>query len=341
MNPGLLGSLEVRFQDTVPGSGELSVQDADSREIFHASLPQFTTWSQRFLWTPRESLGRSLPDGDYRFVITASGAGAEEAQQAEVPFRVDSSSRIAPRSTWSGSAGLLFAPTAEVLPAESFQFLFLAAGGPQGSSFRAPAQIAARVGIGGSLEIDAEAAMILTDEAVPLSLGVSGRYALLRAPSGGFSAAVEAKAAAQFNPSSGIWPTDTFSNFTGVSVSLPLQLTGGPVSAVVDAGLIASLWQVSYLPVPYSQTPSPAAWLYLRGGLLLDFGSLTGGVSISARTMPLAAAVPTIAFPVQAGAEVHWLIPGTHLLASGMVVGEVDDKWNYYFFGGGGLGFLF
>ncbi len=341
MNPGVLGSEEVRFEVTGPGSGEVSVQDADSREVFHAALPDFTTWSQRYLWTPRESPDLVLPDGDYRVVITARGAGSAGEERAEVPFRVDSTSKIAPRSVWSGSAGLLFAPTAEVLPAESLQLIFLAAGGASGSSFRAPAQIAVRIGFGGSLEIDAEAAIILTDLAVPLSAGVSARYSLLQAPHGGFSAAVEAKAAAQFNPSTGIWPTDTFTNFTGISVSLPLQLTGGPVSALADIGIIASLWQVSYQPVPYSQTPSPSSWLYVRAGLLLDFGSVTGGLSLGARTEPLGFAVPAIAFPFQAGAEVHWLIPGTHLLLSGVFIGEVDSTASYYFLGGGGLGFLF
>jgi hypothetical protein len=339
-NPGILGTLEVSWEVSGPGTGEVAILGPSGETVFKDTLPDFTTWSQRYTWVPRGASGAALDDGEYRLVISGRGPDLGEQETAEVPFRIDRSGRISARSSWSGSSGLLFAPSAEILPAESFQVMFLGAGGPHQGLLRAPLQLSARIGIANAAELGIEAGVILTEQAAPISAGVSGKLPLLRAgPGGGFSAAVEAKAALQVDPASGILLTDTFTNFTGVSVGIPLQLTGGPLSALIDGGIIGSLWTVSYSSIAGSQSASPAVWLYLRAGLLLDLGSVTGGVSLAARTQPLPDL--TIAFPFQAGAELHWLIPGTHLLASAVFLGEVDDKWDYYFLGGGGLGFLY
>jgi hypothetical protein len=61
------------------------------------------------------------------------------------------------------------------------------------------------------------------------------------------------------------------------------------------------------------------------------------------RTQPLPGGFPAIgsAVPLQTGAEVHWLVPGTRILVSAIVAGEFDSASSYYFMGGGGLGFLY
>ena len=115
---------------------------------------------------------------------------------------------------------------------------------------------------------------------------------------------------------------DTFADFTGVSVGVPLQLTLGPVSVLASVGLTASLWY------PYgSLSPAPFAWFYLRSGVLLDLGEVTAGISASARTEPLPGGFTALGspVPVQIGAELHWLVPGTRILISGMAAGEFDS----------------
>ena len=138
-------------------------------------------------------------------------------------------------------------------------------------------------------------------------------------------------------------PTDTFANFTGLSVEVPLQLTVGAFNALFSFGAMGSLWY------PYLQDSSgapifgPVAWLYFRGGLFLDLGSATVGVSASTRTQELPGGYAFLSWPIpfEAGAEVHVLIPGTRILVSAIFAGEYRDASYYYFMGGAGLGFLY
>jgi hypothetical protein len=138
--------------------------------------------------------------------------------------------------------------------------------------------------------------------------------------------------------------TDTFANFTGISVELPLQLTVGALSGLLSFGVTGSLWY-PYLFKADGVTPvfGPVTWLYLRAGILLDLGSVTAGISASTRTQQLPGGVAFLSRPIpfEAGAELHWLLPGTSIVLSGIFAGEYQDANNYYFMGGAGLGFLY
>jgi hypothetical protein len=341
-NPGVIGSVEAQFSVTGPGEGQLEVYDKSSSLVYRRALPGFTTWDQSVVWDLRDATGKALPDGDYRFVISAQGSDGQIAQ-AEAGLIVDRTLKIAARTVWSGSSGLLYAPVAEVLPADEFQASFLGAAYSAGSVFRAPFSLGVRLGIGSALEIDATGVIIPSSVAVPFGMDAAIRWNFLSPKEGehGLEAALEAKASFQYSSSpsaGGILLTDTFTDFTGLHVALPLQLVFGPVSFLGTIGLTGSLWS------PYgTSTASAMAWAYLRGGILLDFGSLTAGLSAAVRTQPLPGGFPAIgsAVPLQTGAEVHWLVPGTRILVSAIVAGEFDSASSYYFMGGGGLGFLY
>jgi hypothetical protein len=109
------------------------------------------------------------------------------------------------------------------------------------------------------------------------------------------------------------------------------------VSLLAGLDVVASLWE----PLASTRDPRIAAWLYLRAGLLLDLGQIVGGLSLSARTSPLFVDPFVIGLPVQTGAEIHWLIPNSHLLLSGVLAAEVSGLTDLYLMGGGGLGFLY
>ncbi len=248
-------------------------------------------------------------------------------------------------SLWSGSAGLLYAPTTDVLPEGDYQLGILAAGIALSNPdvFQAPAQLGARVGLGSSLELDATVGAIASSAAFPVGASVALRWNMT-SPHGdwGTSTALQGKLSAQLVPgvdTVSVLMTDTFADFTGLSVELPLQLQLGRLSLLLTPGVIGSLWY----PYSSSTAASPVAWMYLRGGILLDLGSVSAGVSATTRTEPLPGGVAFLGTPVpfQAGAEVHWLVPGTSILVSGIVAGEYEDDSNYYFMGGGGLGFLY
>jgi hypothetical protein len=208
--------------------------------------------------------------------------------------------------------------------------------------------LGARVGIGHSLEIDASAGLIVSPVATPFTASVSAKYNFLSLHgSYGTSSAVLAKLTVQYNPlvtGGEVLMTDTFANFTGLSVEVPFQLTLGAMNLMLSAGATGSLWY------PYrfrSDLVTPeqgaVAWLYMRGGAFLEKGPLMLGVSASTRTEPLPGGIAFLSSPIpfQLGAEAHLLIPGTRLLVSAILAGENQDSRNYYIMGGAGLGFLY
>jgi hypothetical protein len=339
-NPGVLGTLEMSFEVTGPGSGDVRVVDSGSREVFHAAYPVFTTWHQPFKWDFRDSTGTPLPDGEYRLVFTGRADESGPQDMTEASFTIDRIARITLRSAWSGSSGLLFAPTAETIPEGSWDLSFLGMVFDDGSVFRAPIQISSRIGIGGSVELLAETGLILSPGAAPFSFAFSGRYSFLPPSSPlGFGAAVEGKAAIQLNSAGVVVTTDTFSNFSGVSLGFPLQLVLGPVSLLAEPAVIASLWQ------PYDSAVPPAvtfsSWLYIRAGLLFDFGALSGGLSMSVRTLSLPDGILSYGLPLLSSLEVNWLIPGSHIYLAADLIGVFDSPTSFYFMGGGGLGIIY
>jgi hypothetical protein len=349
-NPGLLGTLEVNFSVTGPGTGEIRVDDERSMEAFSQALPEFTAWEQSFTWNVRDASGNALPDGTYTLRVMARGKGADEAQtEREATIRIDRTLKVAPRSLWSGSAGLLYAPVAEVLPSGDFQVAVLGAGIVVGDPpfFQAPIQLGARVGLGSSLEIDASAGLIPSSVALPFAASVAARWNLV-SPHGayGTASAVEAKLSVQYNPQpdgGAVLMTDTFANFTGLSIELPFQLSLGAVNLMLSAGATGSFWYPYRARSDGTPLQGFVGWLYLRAGAMVELGSVMAGLSASTRTEPLPGGIAFLSSPIpfQLGAEVHWLIPGTRLFLSGMVAGEYEDSANYYFMGGGGLGFLY
>jgi hypothetical protein len=351
-SPGLLGVIEARISVTGPGTGTLVVADASSETLYSRDLPAFTTWDQSVRWEVKDTSGRALPDGRYTLSIVAAGPEGADPITKSITITVDRTLKVAPRSIWSGSAGLLYAPVAEVLPPGDFQVSVLGAAYADFTYFRVPVQLAARIGVGSRAEIDLSAGLMPTTNATPVMASVAARWNLL-SPRGawGTGAAIESKLSFQFNPApgvAGVLLSDTFANFTGISVGLPFQLSLGTLNFLLSPEVIASLW------APFRDNPdgSPyyglVTWMYLRAGVMLDLGEVTAGISASTRTQPLPGGVAFMAWPapIQAGAEVHWLIPGTRLLVSAMAAGEYEpatarSAGGYYFMGGGGLSFLY
>jgi hypothetical protein len=337
-NPGLLGRLEVRFDVTGPGSAAAAIYDQDGGQVFRTDLPAFTTWSQRWAWHPTAT----LPDGEYVLVVTGTGDDGRDARQ-ETSFALDRSLRIAPRSTWSGGAGLLYAPTAEVLPGGSFQasLIGLANVDPGTGDFRAPVQLSFRTGLGANLELDAIAGAIFKDAVPTVDGSVSLRWQAV-APSHpfGIGVALESKAALHGLPGLGIPTTDTLANFSGLSLGVPLQFSAGSLILLFEPEIIFSAWQVDYFGAP-ATIPSPASWMYWRVGLMVDTGSFVAGVSASARSLPLPDGLFAIDLPVQAAAEFSMLVPDTHLLIGAAVAGEFGPPLGWYLMGGVSLGVLF
>jgi len=338
-NPGLLGTVEARFEVTGPGEGFVSVRDWTGSEVHRETLPEFSTWSQRFRWRPPAA----APDGEYSLVLTGIGRDGVESRQ-DGAFSVDRSARIAPRSSWSGSSGLLYAPVAETLPAGSFQPILLgvAYANTYTGQLQAPLQFSFRAGLGADLELGGSFGAIFTGATPPLAGGLALRWRFLEPMEPvGVGVALEGKASLQGVPGRGMLATDTLANFSGLSLGIPVQLTFGSLSLLVEPAIIASLWHVDYDASGPLTSTDPATWMYWKAGLMVAAGPFVAGISASARSEPLPGGILAIGLPVQAGAEFHWLLPNTHVLVGGAVAGEFGGVEGMYLMGGLGLGLLF
>jgi hypothetical protein len=124
-NSGFLGTTELRFEASAPGRGRVAIFDKNGEAVFTRNLEAFETWSQGLIWDGRSGDGRVLPDGVYRIVIDGESIPWDDstpvAVRLELTVTIDSSIEIRPLSLASGIPGLLYAPTAEVLPPGAFQ----------------------------------------------------------------------------------------------------------------------------------------------------------------------------------------------------------------------------
>jgi len=346
-NPGLLGTLDGYYSVTAPGSGLLTVADATGTTVYSHDLPDFTSWDNSFSWDVVDDAGTKLADGQYTVSMVARGMTGGASVTRSVGITVDRTLKIAARSLWSGSSGLLYAPVPEVLPPGDFQIEVMGAGIALAdfSVFQAPVMLGTRIGMDGKLELDASLGIIAVPTSLPVLASVAARWNLA-APQGeyGTSAAIQAKISGQFIPATAVpLMTDTFANFSGVSLEIPLQISLGPLGILLTPGVTASLWYPYRFNADATPEQSFAAWVYLRGGVMFDFGSFTAGISASTRTEALPDGMAFLGTPVpfEVGAEAHWLIPDTRLLLSGILAGEYEDQDNYYLMGGFGLGFLY
>jgi hypothetical protein len=79
---------------------------------------------------------------------------------------------------------------------------------------------------------------------------------------------------------------------------------------------------------------------YLRSGIVADIGPVSLGVSGAVRTERVSQGL-AIDLPFQAGAEVHWIVPGSSVALSGFAAAEVESITDFYIMSGLGIGVLF
>ena len=339
-NAGLLGSARIQFRVSTYGRGRAEILDSQGNTVFSLDLGRFDTWQQGFQWDGRGSDGAPLPDGSYTVRIEGIGDQSGEQDMAEVVLLIDSSIVLRFRSLWSGSAGLLYAPSPEILPAGSLQVSSLVLAHASGSGadavVRVPVNLGLRAGIGprNLFELDASVGGIVgySNDTVSLPWFVSAAFkASLLRPTGTFGLSSSAQAKFTYQNTH----TDTLANFTGFSVGLPGGVHLGPVSLVFSPEMILSWEAVGTDPPP----PAAYGWLYGRFGLLLDLSAFSVGTSVSLRSLRFDQGLG-IDLPFQSALEAHWLIPGTQLILSASVAGDFTASDDFYLLGGVGLGIL-
>lgn len=345
-NPGNLGTTKLSFSVTDYGEGSLHIYNLNGEEVTSVTFPSFTTWEQSFRWDGTDHRGEPVPDGEYTAVLTAKSADSKKEITEELTITVDRSTIITFRSLWNGNSGLLFAPTAEILPQGTFQLsgLFLGHLEKIDEAITAwfPTQIGFRYGLIKNLELTAQASAIFsTQTTVPYMVGVSGKYRFLSTVGKNrIGLAVTAKG----TYASGL-TVDTLTNTSGFGVGLPFQAVFGPFHVVAVPEIVLSPIEISY-NVPSEETF--AVWSYGRVGFLFDFRLLTTGISGAIRTKSFTRGF-SIQYPFSVGWELHWIIPHTQMGLTVGIAGEfapieaadpLDPHQGYYIMAGVGIEFI-
>ena len=287
---GKSGSVQIRFRISGPGSGRAVIVDSQDQIVMSRHFGTFTTWEQGFDWEGRDKHGVPLPDGTYTLRIQAEGVRDGERESDELKLKIDSSMWPRFRSLWSGSAGLLYAPSPEILPRGKIQVSSVviahASGGPDDLTARVPVNLALRAGLDrrNRFELDTSIGMIVgfTTDTLYLPWFVSAAFksSLLRFP-GNLSLVTSAQMKLTYQDVH----TDTLANSSGLSLGLPTSLRWGSLSLLVSPELIVSPYSVSYDPDETLEL-GLYGWFYGRMGLLLDLPPFSFGASLTLRTLP-------------------------------------------------------
>jgi hypothetical protein len=281
-NPGALGTAEINFSVSAPGSGIMEVMDEGGTIVYSVPLGPFTTWQQRISWNGHGRNG-IVEEGAYTIRISAwSEETSWNRKTEELAVRVDSSMEIRPLTLASSSPGLLFVPSPEALPASSFQIEGSMIAGKalaQGAWETLPFAAAFRVSILDNLE------MAAAFNAAPEFSGGTGwgggasvKWVFLRSPrnsTGRFMDAFGAAAELSYG-----WaktgPYTAFGMGTGLGIRLPLAYRILPGTLSLDLLLSPLVLWAGEKGYPDSAAPR----LGMEGGLMLSYKRLAGGISV-------------------------------------------------------------
>lgn len=336
-NPGALGRVVFSFDVTTRGEGTLTIAGPGGAQVLKHQFPTFTRRKQSMTWNGRSQDGTLVPNGTYEVSVSGRENSTSAPSTQSIEVTVDRGALIGLRSMLSGTAGLLFAGTPEVLPVSSYAISALMIAHADSTGAIIPAQLSFRAVPRAGIELDGQGTVELTStHATPFSVGLAAKFALLRPDAGnGLSAAVSVKGTYLSGTTS-----DTLTNFTGLSVGLPLEYRVGAFGVVAMPEVIAAPYAASYT----STVPSfsPTFWAYGRGGVFLDFGSVVTGLSFALRSQSFANGLGLSSVPLALGWEVHWLIPHTQLVLSAAIEeeGSPGPAGSFYFLGGAGIGFV-
>jgi hypothetical protein len=342
-NPGEDGPLsktEISFYVSAQGKGSLVIRNEKGSAVYTYDFGSFTTWTQKVTWNGKSGDGSPLPDGQYSIEVTCSDILNEGEVKTKTSVRIDSSSEVSFGSVYCGSAGLVFCPSPLTLPDNALQLSVLALAHEEPADgktlWMVPTVTSLRYGISDDIEVDVLNGIIYSNYlALPFLLGVSFKYKyadagdLLK-----FQGAIDARISYHYGTGS-----DTFTDFTGLSIGFPMNIKLGIITLSLCPELTASPWKVTNAP-DYISTTGNYEWLYLRGGLVLGTDSFSLSASVSLRTLPFQDGIG-IDLPLMGAVEVKCVIPGTRIYLSAVGSIEFNSMESYLISGGIGLGYIF
>lgn len=336
-NPGLLGQVEISFQVFSFGTGKISIEDSDGKEVFKKELGRFTAWDQNITWSGKSDEGLPLPDGEYSVNLYLTDEDTGKPFTDSKYIEIDRDLQLNFLSGLSGNSGLQFTAIPRVLPKRNMQLSASFFGYFKKIDnflvYNAPLNLLFRFGLGKNLELNFNTGIILKNSTeLPYLFSTSIRFNYLKLKNKiNFNSGLTGKIT--FINKTG---DDIFTNYTGISVGNPLELKAGPFSFIINPEISISMWDITH-DNTYNDDPGFYLWFYARTGILLDFGFIATGLSFAARTKAVSSDFG-FDLPLHTALEINYLIPTTKLYLSATVIAEFGD--DFYILGGGGLGYI-
>ena len=169
-DPGVMGGIPLTFEVSGPGMARVTVFAADDhagREPLRTyAFPRLEGWFNRVVWDGRATPGGLVGDGAYRIVVEAAAHDPRAPiYRRERWVTVDRTVTARYRSLWSGEAGLLYAPFAEVLPPTARQVASEVVADTDEGEWAVPLLLSLRFGLPHRFEISTAVAPIVASEA--------------------------------------------------------------------------------------------------------------------------------------------------------------------------------
>ncbi|TVQ23682.1 MAG: PEGA domain-containing protein [Spirochaetaceae bacterium] len=328
-DPGRLGSGSVGVFVSAAGRGEYHVTDASGLKVAGPVPVFFSQASTTLAWDGRDQSGRPVPDGRYRFVLTA-----EDGTRETITLTADSSISRRLRPVFGSAAGTLFSPLPATFPNGTNQIALTGFAHGSGGMFTAPMLASFRLGVGHRQEIVFAAGGILRgpeDLAAGSGGHLSTSWSLPLYHTPGASGSLVLRATL-----SEINEIDLFENATGAGVAVPIATHIGPLTLVVTPELsVAPADTVVAAPEAGFGSTIPV-FGYGRVAAVLDLGATSIAASGAVRMRPIGAP-PGPDWPASAGLELHQTFPNEQfsLSALGTLRWHPTEGW----YGSTGLGF--
>lgn len=124
-NAGLKGVINVAFEVSAEGSGEIRITGPDGSLVHVSTLGPFGTWEQSHIWNGRKADGTPLPDGDYTVELSLRpAAGVESASERfyyTASVGIDSSLVVTTSGSYGTMYGSVYAPEALAPASDGFR----------------------------------------------------------------------------------------------------------------------------------------------------------------------------------------------------------------------------
>jgi hypothetical protein len=336
-NSGSLGTTEIVFNVSGPGTGRIVIENQDGETVFSRDLAPFATWSQMMVWDGRDREGKPLPDGAYKVLTLAEsipvGGSRPVEKRAEMTVNIDSSLDIYPLSLAAPASGLFFSPMAPAIPRGSFQIdgtLLFGRAAAAGAAWDAlPFAAALRFSPADSLEMTAvlNATPYFDQEAVS-ALGGGFKWAFAKSGTGPATALALSYVWAKAGT------LTPFGTAVGLALSLPFSWEAGKTFSLALSPGVFWTGEEGYLTETIPR-------LLLSCGLQLRQPTLTAGISLQSRALIAGTEREDAGVgPLMAAAEIRFFPPPSNMVFS-LLAGGWTDRGRLGGFGGIGIGLIY